>query len=152
MACVLAHGMAASTAEAAEHLVRMLTDSAQGRFQFVPAIVMIEPGDDVRFVPDTHMHAVKSTAATQPEGAPRGWGRMGEAIVVRLEQPGVYGFKCAAHYQIGMVGMIIVGREPPNWQAAKAVRHPPMPTAAFNLLFAKAACRLGAAYRAECRE
>lgn len=142
---------AVATAEAEERLVRLLTESPQGRFRAEPALVMIEPGDQVRFRPDSRLHAAKSVGGMQPEGSVRWWGRMGEETLVRFDRPGVYGFKCEAHYELGMVGLIVVGRRPANWAAAKAVRHPPKAAEAFQALFAAAACRLDAEYQADCR-
>ncbi len=60
---------------AAEHLVRMRTETEAGRFRFEPPLVFIAPGDDVRFVPDTRLHGVKSIAGMLPAGATRWRGR-----------------------------------------------------------------------------
>ena len=89
------------------------------------------------------MHAVKSVPGMLPEGAVPWRGRMGETISVRLDRPGVYGVKCRSGYELGMVGLIVVGSDPPNWQQAQAVRHPargqsrPSP-----VLFDEAGCHL----------
>lgn len=137
-------------ADAAEHLVRLLMESEAGRFRFEPELVLAEPGDEIRFEPDSRLHAVKSIAGMLPEGAPPWRGRMGEAVALRLEQPGVYGVKCPAHYSLGMVALILVGHDPPNWAEARAVRHPPAAAAAMSALFGEAACRLGPAFAAQC--
>lgn len=128
---------------AAERVVRMLVESDDGRFTFEPTLLFVQPGDQVRFVPDSPMHAVKSISGMLPEHA-LGWrGRMGGETLVRLDVPGVYGIKCMAHYEVGMVALIVVGDQAPaNWSAAQTVRHPPMADAAFDRLFAQAACRL----------
>lgn len=137
-------------ASAAELVVRLRTETEAGRFRFDPPLLLAAPGDEVRFVPESRLHAAKSVAGMLPEGA-RPWrGRMGQALTVRLEKPGVYGVKCPAHYQIGMVALIVVGREPPNWTKARAVRHPPDPSDALDGLFAAAACALGPKLAAEC--
>jgi pseudoazurin len=144
--------LAGTPTQAAEHVVRLLTESDEGRFRFEPPLVFAAVGDTVRFVPDNRLHAVKSVAGMLPDGVP-GWrGRMGEELVVALEQPGVYGIKCQAHYQVGMVALIVVGSRPPNWRTARAVRHPPMPTEVFQGLFAEAACAEGSAYPEDCAD
>jgi pseudoazurin len=135
---------------AAEHVVRLITEDEVGRFRFEPPILMTQPGDAVRFEPDSRIHAVKSLRGMLPEGATPWRGRMGEPVVVRLDRPGVYGLKCPAHYQVGMVALILVGDRPANWRAARAVRHPPMPSERFGQLFVQAACQLGPDYRADC--
>jgi pseudoazurin len=153
-ACTLAWLMllAGTPTQAAEHVVRLLTESDTGRFLFEPSLLFAAVGDTVRFVPDNRLHAVKSMAGMLPEGV-RGWrGRMGEELVVPLERPGVYGVKCQAHYQVGMVALIVVGGRPPNGQTTRAVRHPPMPTDVFQRLFAEAACAEGSAYPEDCAD
>jgi pseudoazurin len=134
--------------EAAEYLVHLMTEGEHGRFTFEPPLLFIEPGDSVRFVPEDHMHGIKSIAGMLPEGAAPWRGRMGGELVVTLDQPGVYGVKCPAGYKVGMVGLIVVGRDPGNWESARAVRHPPEPSRAFAGLFSAAECRL--AHQADC--
>ena len=132
---------------AAEHVMKLVTEDANGRFHFEPALVVAEPGDSVRFEPDGPMHAVKSVAGMLPEGVAPWRGRMGEELVVQLDRPGLYGVKCRSGYEVGMVGLIVVGESAPNWDDAIAVRHPPAASAAFAALFGQAACAL---HRAEC--
>jgi pseudoazurin len=129
-------------AGAADHTVHLVTEDEQGRFQFQPAIVYADVGDTVRFVPDDDMHAVKSVPGMLPEGAVPWRGRMGETISVRLDRPGVYGVKCRSGYELGMVGLIVVGSDPPNWQQAQAVRHPARASQTFAGLFDEAGCHL----------
>lgn len=44
-----------------------------------------------------------------PEGAPAFAGGMGQDLTVTFQKPGIYGFKCAPHYFIGMIGFVVVG-------------------------------------------
>ena len=41
-----------------------------------------------------------------------------------------------------MVGLIVVGDAPPNFEAAQQVRHPPAAANAFHEMFAQVGCRL----------
>jgi pseudoazurin len=141
-----------TVAAAAEHVVHLVTESEAGRFRFEPPLLSVAPGDTVRFSPDSRLHASKSIAGMLPEGAAPWRSRLGEEIVVRLDVPGVYGVKCPAHYEVGMVGLILVGGSARNWNAARAVRHPPMPTEVLQQLFARAACRLDRGSRPDCQE
>lgn len=143
---------AVGTGQATEHVMRLMTDAAHGRFRFEPPLLMAAVGDEVRLVPSSDLHAVKSIGGMLPEGIAPWRGRMGEEITLRLDRPGVYGLKCPAHYQIGMVALIIVGDAPPNWEAARAVRHPDMPAAMLDRLFKAADCRLHAAPPVHCDE
>ena len=124
--------------------MHLVTEGERGRFEFEPPLLLVEPGDSVRFVPDDHMHGVKSVAGMLPEGAAPWRGRMGDELVVKLDQPGVYGVKCPSGYKVGMVGLIVVGDDPGNWELARAVRHPPEPSRAFDALFDAADLRAGA--------
>jgi pseudoazurin len=142
----------AGVGRAAEHVMRLMTDAPQGRFSFEPPILFAAVGDGVRLVPSSRLHAVKSIAGMLPEGVKPWRGRMGEEVQLRLDTPGVYGLKCSAHYQIGMVALIVVGDARPNWDAARAVRHPPLPAGVLDRLFNVAACRLHLAQRTGCDE
>jgi pseudoazurin len=151
LAMAVLTALALSTrADAADHVMHLVTEGERGRFEFEPPLLFIEPGDSVRFVPDDHMHGVKSVAGMLPEGAAPWRGRMGEELVVTLDRPGVYGVKCPAGYKVGMVGLIVVGHDPANWDLARSVRHPPEPSRAFAALFDAAACQL--AQRTDCPE
>ena len=142
----------ATAADAAEYLVRLVTEGAHGRFRFEPPVVLAAEGDSVRFAPDSRLHAVKTVAGMLPAGASPWRGRMGEEVEVRFGRPGVYGLKCPAHYQVGMVALVIVGNDPANLREARSVRHPPMPTETFGALFAEAACELHSARATVCAE
>jgi pseudoazurin len=144
LALMLGLGAAAigRPATAAEHLVRAVTESGPQHFGFVPALLLIEPGDTVRFAAASRLHGSKSIPGMIPAGGARWWGRMGQDVVVTFEQPGVYGYKCEAHYAIGMVGLIVVGKDPPNLEAARAVRHPPAAQLVLDRLFNELGCRL----------
>ena len=142
----------ATAAGAAERLVRLVTEGAHGRFRFEPPVLLVARGDTVRFVPDSRLHAVKTVAGMLPAGANPWHGRMGEEVEVRFDRPGVYGLKCPAHYQVGMVALVIVGNDPANLREARSVRHPPMPTETFGALFAEAACELRSARAAACAD
>ena len=142
LACaVVATSQVQHAARAAEYVVHLVTEGAHGRFMFDPPVLFAQPGDTIRFVPDDAMHAVKSIAGMLPEGAAPWRGRMGEEIVVELDQPGVYGVKCRSGYDVGMVGMLVVGDDPPNFEQAQKVRHPPAASMAFQAMFAEVGCR-----------
>lgn len=125
-------GMAA----AAEHEVHMLNKGSDGEVMvFEPAFLKIEPGDTVKFIPTDKSHNSESIATMIPEGA-EGWkGKINEEITVTLTEPGVYGYKCTPHYPMGMIGLIQVGDETPNLEAATAVQQPGKAKAWMTALF-----------------
>lgn len=125
--------------EGALHRVRMLTDSPNGRFRFNPEIVEADEGDRVRFVASSDLHASTAIPGMLPREVEPWYGEIGEDVEIGLERPGVYGFKCAAHYALGMVGLIVVGDATAQLDRAQAVKHPPLASEAFEELFAELA-------------
>jgi pseudoazurin len=89
----------------------------------------------VHFVAKDKGHNVESVDGMIPEGATPFKGAMNKDLTVTFTQPGVYGFKCAPHYGMGMVGLIVVGDDLPNLQKAEAVNHPGKAKTAFATLF-----------------
>ncbi len=124
-ALMLIAGLLTTPAFAADHQVQMLNKGPDGQAMvFEPAFLAIEPGDTVTFVPTDKGHNSETIPGMLPEGA-EGWkGKINEEITVTFEVPGVYGYKCTPHYPLGMVGVIKVGDETPNLEAAEAVKQP----------------------------
>ncbi|MGC3938939.1 pseudoazurin [Roseobacter sp. EG26] len=110
-------------------------DNAQHTNVFAPAILRISSGDTVTFVPTDTGHNTASKRGMIPEGA-EPWN---SPVDVRhsetLTAPGVYGYLCLPHYEMGMVGLIIVDDAAPNLESAEKIRHPGAARAAFRDLF-----------------
>ena len=66
LALLAALAVAERAARAAEHIVRLITEDEVGRFRFEPPILLAQPGDEVRFEPDSRLHAIKSVAGMLP--------------------------------------------------------------------------------------
>ncbi len=127
--------VATSATQAAEYEINTLNMSSHGMFQFDPQEVKIKVGDTVHFVAKDKGHNVESIEGMIPVGATPFKGAMNKDLTVTFTQPGVYGFKCAPHYGMGMVGLIVVGDDLPNLQKAEAVNHPGKAKTAFATLF-----------------
>jgi pseudoazurin len=125
----------ASVTSAAEVEIKTLNMSSHGMFQFDPQEVKIKVGDTVHFVAKDKGHNVESIDGMIPDGATPFKGAMNKDLTVTFTQPGVYGFKCAPHYGMGMVGLVVVGDGLPNLQKAEAVNHPGKAKTAFATLF-----------------
>lgn len=130
--------MAAGQAAAAEHRVQMLNTGPDGAMVFSPAVVKAKPGDTVRFVPTDKGHNAELIPGMAPTGVTFPKGAMNKELVVTVTAPGVYGFKCAPHYSMGMVALVQVGNAPNRAAAeAAAAKTPPMAKKRFAAMFAK---------------
>ncbi|MBP2234925.1 pseudoazurin [Sinorhizobium kostiense] len=112
------------TASAADFEVRMLNKGADGAMVFEPALVKINPGDSVTFVPTDKGHNVETIKDMIPDGATAFKSKMNETYKVTFDVPGVYGVKCAPHVGMGMVAAVVVGDAPANIEKVKAVKLP----------------------------
>src|SRR5688572_7161513 len=116
--------LAAGPAAAANHEVRMLSSSPNGAMVFQPALVRVAPGDTVTFVPTHPTHNAETIPGIVPAGAAAFRGRMNQPVRVTFDRAGVYGFKCAPHFGMGMVGLVVVGNGSSNLAAARQASLP----------------------------
>ena len=69
---------------------------------------------------------------------------MNEDVAVKFDQAGIYGVKCAPHYAMGMVAMVVVGT-PANEEQAKAIPQVGKAKQVFATLFERLAANKTAA-------
>ncbi|MFD1981369.1 pseudoazurin [Mesorhizobium newzealandense] len=124
----------AGAANAEEHVVQMLNKGEKGSMVFQPAYVKAAPGDTIKFVPTDKSHNAETVKGMLPDGAEAFKGKPNEGITVTMTQEGVYGVKCAPHYGMGMVALIVVGK-PVNLDAAEAVKQTGKAKTVFAGLF-----------------
>ena len=122
---------------AANFDVQMLNKGETGAMVFEPALVKVMPGDTVTFLATDKGHNAETIKDMLPEGAEPFKGKMGQDIVVTFEVPGAYGIKCAPHLGMGMIALVIVGDEPANLDAARAVKHPKKAQERFEAAYAE---------------
>ncbi|APX14113.1 pseudoazurin [Tateyamaria omphalii] len=118
---------AAPGAEGAKHTVLMLNADCNDRNilnVFDPAILHVDQGDSVTFLATDPSHNSASKRGMIPNGAAPWNGGIDEEITVTLKVPGIYGYLCLPHYELGMVGLIVVARDLSNLAQVKKVRHP----------------------------
>lgn len=133
----------AVSGEATVHEVAMYSSNPENSREknvFVPDLMVVKPGDTVRFVPTNPTHQSSSIDGMVPEGA-EGWkGDINKAIEFVAGKPGVYGYKCVPHYAGGMVGMVIVQGEGmmDNVDSAKSTKHIGLAKRRFDDLWARA--------------
>lgn len=127
----------AGAANADEHLVQMLNKGEKGSMVFEPAYIRAAPGDTIKFVPTDKSHNAETVKGMLPDGAEAFKGKPNAEITVTVTQEGVYGVKCAPHYGMGMVALIVVGK-PVNLDAAQAVKQSGKAKTVFAELFGEA--------------
>ena len=128
----------ATSAHAAEHQVKMLNKGDKGAMVFQPALVRAAPGDVIHFLPSDKSHNAETIKGMLPDGATEFKGKMNEEVTVTFDKEGAYGVKCAPHYGMGMVALIVVG-QPVNLDAAKGVKQTGKAKSVFAELFEEAA-------------
>ncbi|RYE08957.1 MAG: pseudoazurin [Hyphomicrobiales bacterium] len=127
-----------STAHAADFQVHMLNKGEAGSMVFEPALTRIAVGDTVTFVPTDKSHNAETIKDMIPEGAEPFKGKVNEEISITFTVPGVYGIKCAPHYAMGMVALVMVGDAPAsNLDAAKALKQTGKSKERFEAAFAE---------------
>lgn len=144
IAAVAAAITMASVATAAEVEVKMLNKGTEGLMVFEPAFVKVTPGDTVKFLATDKGHNAETIKGMLPDGAAAFAGKSGEDVEVKFDQAGIYGVKCAPHYGMGMVAMIVVGT-PPNEEQARAVLQAGKAKQVFAALFERLAATKTAA-------
>ncbi|MEM9319450.1 MAG: pseudoazurin [Pseudomonadota bacterium] len=124
--------------EAGQHVVLML-NAACGDDQtpnvFSPPILRVARGDTVTFVPTDSGHNTASRRGMIPEGAEEWNGGVDEEVTLEMTVPGVYGYVCTPHYEVGMVGLIVVGDDTSNLDEIRGVRQRGQARTAFRALF-----------------
>lgn len=113
---------ASLSAFAAEHIINMKNKGADGAAMvFEPGFVRAAVGDTIKFVPVDKGHFVQNFPGMWPEGVAEVKGKMNEELVVTMDKDGLYAFKCAPHFPMGMVALVQVGNAPVT-DAIKAIK------------------------------
>lgn len=95
--------------EAKDYEVKMLDiDSKNQTMIFEPAVLHIEVGDSVTFIPTHKSHWAKSVIV--PEGASKFESKLDEKATFTFDKEGVYLYECPPHRMMNMLGLIQVGK------------------------------------------
>ena len=122
-----------------QHSILMLNAAcgdAQQTNVFEPPILFAQPGDTVTFLPTDAGHNTASKRGMIPDGAEPWNSSLDVAHTIELTVPGIYGYICVPHYEMGMVGLIVVG-DAVNYESARRVRHPGKARQVFRDLLAE---------------
>ncbi|MBS4313679.1 pseudoazurin [Campylobacter vulpis] len=102
-------GLFMMSLEAKNYEVKMLDlDSENQTMIFEPAVLHIEVGDSVTFIPTHKSHWTKSVIV--PEGANKFESKLDEKATFTFEKEGVYLYECPPHRMMNMLGLIQVGK------------------------------------------
>ncbi len=137
IAAVAIAGFAAVPAFAADYEIHMLNKGDAGTMVFEPAFLEIQPGDTVTFVPTDKGHNVEAIKGMLPDGVDVFKSKINETYTVAFDVTGVYGVKCTPHLAMGMIGLIVVGDDTSNLEAAKAVKVPKKAGERFEAIYAE---------------
>ena len=105
----------------ANHSVKMLNQGSSGVMVFEPAYLKINIGDPVTFESTDAAHNSASIPGMIPSSASSWNGGLSQDITVMFDVAGIYGYQCTPHSMMAMVGVIQVGDDKSNLDAAKAV-------------------------------
>lgn len=130
---------AAQTASAAEVVVEMLNrDKATNTTNvYKPALVKVAKGDTVKWVATNPGHNVAFVAGGAPTGVALFSSGFAKEIKYKFDKPGIYVYKCTPHLGLGMVGIVWVGNDKSNLDAAKKAYVPPLAKKRLEPLFAE---------------
>ncbi|NRB02647.1 MAG: pseudoazurin [Rhodobacteraceae bacterium] len=106
-------------------IVEMLNvdpDDKKQRQIFKPAVVHVNVGDTVKFVPTDRGHNAEVDKKMMPEGGDEFAGKINKEVEVTFTTDGAYGYYCKPHRSVGMVGLVLVGDAAASLEAAKEVK------------------------------
>jgi pseudoazurin len=109
-----------AAASAKNYEVQMVNKGTTGSMTFEPAFIQIASGDSVTFKPGNPGHNAESIPTMTPPGAATFKGAMSQPVTVTFTKAGLYGYKCAPHFGMGMVGLVEVGTKADKASAAVA--------------------------------
>ncbi len=133
----LSLALCAASSNAADIEVKMLDNSpTEGIFVFEPSFVKAEVNDTIVFIPANPGHNSRSLLV--PTDAQTWKSQFNKEFRVKLEKEGVYLYACDAHKNMGMVGVVQVGKAANLEEARKKATEESSTMALNKTRFAKA--------------
>ena len=120
--------LAAHAASAAEVTVEMLSrDKATNLLNlFKPGLVKVAKGDTVKWVATNPGHNVAFIQGAVPAGVAQFSSPFAKEVKFTFTVPGIYLYKCTPHAGMGMIGLVVVGKDKGNLAAVKSAYIPPL--------------------------
>ena len=105
---------------AAEHILDMLNKRSDGQRQvYSQDILEINVGDTVTWMPKSRGHNVEI------KGAPvkvKFKSKLSKKTKYKFEKPGLYYYVCTPHQALGMVGLVVVGKNISNIDKIRKIK------------------------------
>ena len=118
------------------HVIEMLNTHQGQMMAFSQPLMRVKVGATVVWKATDKTHSVRFVARAVPQGIKPLRGVFNEDAQYTFETPGVYVYKCPAHYGMGMIGLVIVGEDLHNLEAVKAIKLLPAAQKRLDILLA----------------
>ena len=105
---------------AANHELEMLNKLGKERMVFSKKIISIDLNDDVSWKSVDKGHNVQFIG--MPDGAKKYKSKISKDASYKFEKPGVYLYQCTPHKAMGMIGIVVVGKNKNNLEKIKKVK------------------------------
>ena len=97
---------------AADMSIEMLNEDSNGnKMVYSQEVVNIDVGDTVTWLPTSKGHNVEMIAS--PNGM-KLKSKNGKEVKITFDSPGIYYYWCTPHKGMGMIGLVVVGRDLSN--------------------------------------
>ena len=105
---------------AANHELEMLNKLGKERMVFSKKMISIDLNDQVLWKSVDKGHNVQFIG--MPDGAKKYKSKISKDASYKFEKPGVYLYQCTPHKAMGMIGIVVVGKNKNNLEKIKKVK------------------------------
>jgi pseudoazurin len=104
----------------------MLNKRGDERMIYSELVARVNVGDTITWKATDKTHNVEFIKGGIPEGTESYKSKFNVDAEYTFTKPGIYAYKCTAHFTMGMIGFVIVGDNTSNLERIKAVKFPGM--------------------------
>ena len=115
-----------------ETTIEMLNRSGDEMMVFSKPLVHVNIGDSVLWKATDKTHSVAFVKGGVPTNVAVFKSPFNQDARYVFKSPGIYVYKCVAHYGMGMIGMVVVGEDQHNLPAVQALDLMPAPRKKLN--------------------
>ena len=105
---------------AENHTIDMLNKLGKERMVYSKKVISININDDITWKSVDKGHNVEFIGL--PEGASKYKSKISKEAKYTFSKPGIYLYQCTPHKAMGMIGLVIVGKDKSNLDKIKKVR------------------------------